>query len=77
MAVKMNSYFPKMRSKKLPDIPGRIIAEIAITPAIKIKKDEFGVLKTVEEVSPYEIIVPIMINGIDSIDQDFIFINTK
>ena len=39
----INSYFPMSNSMKLPDIPGKIIAQIAMAPHMKIKSKESGV----------------------------------
>ena len=39
----MYSYFPNIRRMKAPDIPGRIMAQIAIIPEIKINHKADGV----------------------------------
>ena len=43
MVLIMNSYFPKISRMKLPEMPGRIIAQIAIDPLRKINQRASGV----------------------------------
>ena len=38
------SYLPSINSMKLPEIPGRIIAQIAIAPLRNINQSESGVV---------------------------------
>ena len=41
-ALRINSYFPKISNKKLPEIPGSIMAQMAMAPAAKVNQMLFG-----------------------------------
>ena len=43
MAAMMNLYFPRIRRMKLPEMPGRIIAQMAMAPAMNTNQRASGV----------------------------------
>lgn len=57
-AVMMYSYFPKSNRMKAPDIPGRIMAQMAIAPERRINHQSFGVLVGERTVIVYAMMAP-------------------
>ena len=68
----MYSYFPKMSRMKLPEIPGRIIAQMAMAPVRKINHKSSGVSvgESVQTTTPK--ITPNIVIVTDRSFQEFI-----
>ena len=73
----MNSYLPRINNKNAPDIPGSIMAHIAILPARKMNQKASGVSAGVAIVIQNAIAAPISIDIITPGVHFFISLNTK
>src|SRR5690554_2035269 len=76
-AVMISSYFPRRTKIKEPDIPGKIIAQMAIIPDIKTNQREedvsVGLISVIKKIET----VPIISAIIDPTDHFLIIFPTK
>ena len=73
--LSMNSYLPISSNMKLPDIPGSIIAQIAMAPEMKINHKSLGVCAGESRQIAAQIAVPISIGRIFDIFDNLMSFN--